>query len=54
MWIVWGYGWLSCLSCVYAVLHGCGDGEVIHVCGGGGALAVLCNYVIGVLNNPNR
>ena len=36
-----GVWMLSCLSCVYVVRPGCGDGGVIHVCGGGGALAVI-------------
>ena len=40
-----GVWMLSCLSCVYACRHGCGDGSVIHVCGCGGVFGsvVPCN-----------
>ena len=40
---------LSCVSCVYAVRHGCGDGSVVHVCGGGGAFGSVMKFELSVL-----
>ena len=33
------------LSCKYACCHGCGDGSVMHVCGGGGAFGRVVPWI---------